>query len=184
MEKFLLWLASLFMLPSKGEPKEYPWITKGLEAFGKHEVTDKEWLKSWLKSDGKALGDPTALPWCGDFVETAVVLALPDERLSAPLNTNPYWARNWLLFGDKIAETRGAIAIFSRESGGHVAILVGKDATHYYVLGGNQGNTVNVSRIAKNRCLGLRWPSTYPQPKVANIPLMTPGTIPTSANEV
>ena len=41
-------------------------------------------------------------PWCGDFVETCIRAALPDEPLPGALGINPYWARNWLLFGQEL----------------------------------------------------------------------------------
>ncbi|MEG8056929.1 hypothetical protein QP150_09490 [Sphingomonas sp. 22L2VL55-3] len=46
--------------------------------------------------------------------------------------------------------------------GGHVGFYVGEDATAYHVLGGNQGDTVSVARIAKDRCIARRWPSGRP----------------------
>lgn len=48
--------------------------------------------------------------------------------------------------------------VFDRAGGGHVAFYVGEDATHYHVLGGNQSDSVNVMRIAKDRCIARRWP--------------------------
>ena len=58
---------------------------------------------NWLKRDGRSLGDPGKNPWCGDFVETCIRMGLPDEPLLGALGTNPYWARNWLLFGERTA---------------------------------------------------------------------------------
>ena len=45
---------------------------------------------------------------------------------------------------------------FKRKGGGHVGIYVGEDNTHYHVLGGNQNNSVSVSRIAKSRLFKAR----------------------------
>jgi hypothetical protein len=41
---------------------------------------------------------------------------------------------------------------------GHVGLYVGQDASHYYVLGGNQGDAASIMRIARNRLIASRWP--------------------------
>jgi hypothetical protein len=52
--------------------------------------------------------------------------------------------------------------VFWRESinsyKGHVAFYAGEDETHYHVLGGNQSQTVSVTRITKQRFIDSRWP--------------------------
>lgn len=82
-------------------PGPLPWITEAKTALGRNEARDRNWLMAWLKRDGRSLGDPSKNPWCGDFVETCIRMALPDEPLLGALGTNPYWARNWLLFGQR-----------------------------------------------------------------------------------
>lgn len=136
-----------------GEPV---WVQEGRRRLGLHESNPA--LKAFLKSDGKTLGDPERLPWCGDFVETCIRLALPDEILPA----NPYFARNWLAVGVTCPEpVVGCIAVFERgPNAGHVGFVVGQDKTYLSILGGNQSNSVSVSRIAKSRSLGYRWPKT------------------------
>ena len=52
--------------------------------------------------------------------------------------------------------------MFSRAGGGHVGFYVGEDRFYYRVLGGNQQNAVNVMRIAKSRCVAIRWPKGVP----------------------
>lgn len=162
--------------------KELPWIIEAKKVFGLHEVRDNAKLKAWLRSDGKTLGDPKALPWCGDYCETVIKNSLPSEPFPGDLGKNPYWARNWILFGKEVTPSYGAIGVFVRDGGGHVGFLVGEDATDWYVLGGNQSNSVNIVRIDKKRMLGARWPSTYtgkPQP----LPKMKASSIPKSTNE-
>ncbi len=140
-----------------------PWYSIALRKMGLNEVRDKAALMFFLKSDGNALGDPSKLPWCGDFVETCVALALPKE----PMVDNPYYALNWLRFGKPLGKNdfyRGAVAVFQRDGGGHVAFVAGHDATTVHTLGGNQSNSVSISKVAKARLVGLRWPATYPFP--------------------
>ena len=159
-----------------------PWIAEAMSALGRHEVHDRSWLMAWLKRDGRTLGDPAKNPWCGDFVETCIRVALPDEPLLGALGSNPYWARNWLLFGQEVTPIPGAILVFARGSGGHVGFAMGQDDTHFHVLGGNQSDAVTIARIARSRLLGARWPTTVP-PRIEPLPVMKPGGHPTTTNE-
>jgi uncharacterized protein (TIGR02594 family) len=160
-----------------------PWMTEAMIPFGWHEVRDNARLRAWLRSDGRTLGDPAQLPWCGDYVETAIRKALPSEPLPGALGHNPYWARNWSLFGRATEPTFGCVLVFERGSGGHVGFAVGHDAEAFHVLGGNQSNAVNVTRIAKPRLLAARWPATVPTRPI-NLPARAPGNLALSRNEV
>jgi uncharacterized protein (TIGR02594 family) len=164
------------------QPVEPPWIVEGKKVFGLHESRNNAELRRWLVSDGKTLGDPKANPWCCDYVETAIKNTLPKEQFPNPLGQNLYWARNWIYFGVATQPCMWCVMVFSRDGGGHVGFAVGEDATDYYVLGGNQSDSVNIARISKSRLLGCRWPSTYKNP---NVPLkaMSPQNIPKSTNE-
>lgn len=169
-------------LPADLSPPE-PWIAAGLETLGWHETRDNARLRAWLKRDGATLGDPDSLPWCGDWTATAKRIGLPDEDLPGPLGENPYWARNWLHFGRRLEDPMlHCVVVFERGSGGHVGFAVGEDDQDLYVLGGNQGDGVSVTRISKARLLGARWPKTWPH-EPRPLPRMTPGSIPASVNE-
>ena len=167
---------------SMAPPGPLPWITEAQSALGRHEARDRSWLMDWLKRDGRSLGDPSKTPWCGDFVETCIRVALSDEPLLGVLGSNPYWARNWMLFGQQVPPILGAVLVFERGSGGHVGFAIGQDDTHFYVLGGNQSDAVTIARIAKSRLIGARWPATWP-PRLQRLPTITPGDVLTSTNE-
>lgn len=143
-------------------PDATPWLDIAERKKGLHEKRDNAALRAFLKSDGGTVGDPAQVAWCGDLVETCLALALPDEALP----NNPYGAINWLAFGKPVTPRKGAVLVFWRGSPsswtGHVGFYVGEDATHFHVLGGNQADSINVSRIAKNRLRpnGSRWPLT------------------------
>lgn len=174
---------SVLELPPKVATSALPWIGEMLTVFGLHEKRDKARLAAWLKSDGKTLGDPTALPWCGDAVETAIKKALPKEPFPGAVGENPYFARNWQTFGRACGLVYGCLAVFERgPQSGHVGFLVGQDSDEVFVLGGNQGDSVSVVAIAKSRILATRWPVTFPgegQP----LPPMSGADIPKSVNE-
>jgi uncharacterized protein (TIGR02594 family) len=102
------------------------------------------------------------IAWCGLFVAHCVGATLPDE----PLPANPLGARNWAKFGAASQAAPGAILVFWRKSPqsglGHVGFYHGEDAATYHVLGGNQGDSVSIAKVARNRLVanGIRRPAT------------------------
>ncbi len=96
-----------------------------------------------------------AIPWCGLFIGVVAVRAGWADQMP----TTPLWARAWLQFGQKPdAPAFGDVMVFGRQGGGHVAIYVGEDSAAYHILGGNQSDAVNITRISKSRFLGARRP--------------------------
>lgn len=157
-----------------------PWFAEMKRRKGLHETMHKPGLMAWLRSDGKMLGDPSKLPWCGDAVETAIHLTLPDE----PRIVNPYLARNWLKFGRPSPLALGAILVFWRGSingsSGHVGFYAGEDSTAVHVLGGNQSDRISIARLDRARLLGVRWPSTYALPKTGSVRVSGGGKLSTN----
>jgi uncharacterized protein (TIGR02594 family) len=139
-----------------------PWMDIAMSKKGLRENADNAELRAFLKSGGGTVGDPAKVPWCGDFVESCIAVALPRE----PLPANPYAAINWIKWGQSCKPQYGAVLVFWRGTPngwqGHIGFYAGEDATHFHVLGGNQSNAVTISRIAKSRLRadGCRWPST------------------------
>jgi uncharacterized protein (TIGR02594 family) len=135
---------------------DLPWMKIALAKLGQEEHMST--LKAFLKSDGRAVGDPAVIPWCGDFIETCIRLAIPDVSVPA----NPYLARNWAEWGQGVKPQYGSILVFWRGSkdsiSGHVTFYVGENESSYLCLGGNQGNEVNKSFISKSRLLAARFP--------------------------
>lgn len=108
-------------------------------------------LKSWIKDD--------ETPWCGTFVAAVM------QEAGLPYPKEFPRAKAWAEYGANLRSTHvapGAILVFSREGGGHVGFYVGEDSTAFHVLGGNQSNSVNITRIAKARCIAIRWPKGEP----------------------
>lgn len=148
---------------SKPVGVELPWITEAEKVIGLHEVMDNDKLRTWLKSDGPTLGDPAKLPWCGDFVETAIKLSLPKE----PIPKNPYLARNWQGWGEAADRRYGAVITFWRgkRTGhqGHVGFATAIDEVRglVEVLGGNQGNEVSRAWLGMDRIIAWRAPKGW-----------------------
>jgi len=145
-----------------------PWLTLAFQWLGFRETS--KGIADFLRSDGSTVGDPSKIPWCGDFVQTVIALSMPAEIIPA----NPYWALNWMKFGqDARGFMLGAICVFSRKGGGHVGFVLGHDNTYVHVLGGNQSNSVSVTKISKANLKALRWPATQTLVGVAELPLST-----------
>ena len=145
-------------------PKSNPVILGWAKALG-------GWVASWYKDDDTA--------WCGLFIGNVIATTLPAEALPA----NPLGALNWSKFGRelKIPEP-GAILTFVRPGGGHVGLYVGEDATHLHVLGGNQANSVNITRIERGRLQAVRWPKTV-EPTMRGRVVLTTAGVPVSSSE-
>lgn len=92
-------------------------------------------------------------------------------------------AKSFLKFGVKAPVPMfGDVLVFTRSGGGHVGMYVGEDDACYHVVGGNQSNQFNVTRIAKDRLTEARRPVYRNQPKsVKRIYLAATGTV--SKNE-
>lgn len=69
---------------------------------------------------------------------------------------------------------------FTRPGGGHVGLYVGEDASHYHILGGNQSNSVRISRIEKKRLSDIRWPTSGEPPKGGRVTLTAAGVAATT----
>lgn len=66
----------------------------------------------------------------------------------------------------------GCIVTFTRQGGGHVGFVIGKDKSgNLMVLGGNQGNRVSIAAFSPSRVTGYYWPSLWD--KQAKRPLKT-----------
>lgn len=115
-------------------------------------------------------------PWCGLFAGHCLAV----NGLKIP--KNPLGAREYAKIGSRLTEpTYGAIMVFARDGGGHVGFYVSEDADCYHILGGNQSNMVNVTRVSKDRFLDARWPEGVPSPSTGRIRAAFKG--PLSINE-
>lgn len=162
-----LTLSLLFGEGERAATPDVPWMNEVAKYMGLNERAHFQRLFAWLRSDGKSVGDPRQLPWCGDLVETAIKLTLRHEPFTGRVALNPYLARNWLDFGEDTAPAYGAVAVFWRGSphgsSGHVGFAIGvdHDRGRIRVRGGNQSNSVSDTWLDESRLLGLRWPKSW-----------------------
>ncbi|MBB5696996.1 TIGR02594 family protein [Sphingomonas yantingensis] len=152
---------------------EPAWLTAARAKLGTREapgVANNPTILGWAKRLGvKVLGiayNADSVPWCGLFVAWCLSDAGFDlaadglHRMRVAVR-----ASAWATWGSNLARDRlapGAILVFERPGGGHVGFYVGEDTAAYHVLGGNQGDSVTVTRIAKARLVASRWPKGVP----------------------
>lgn len=105
-----------------------------------------------------------SIAWCGLGMAIAAVHCgrqPPDKYLSALA-----WAEGgagWVKISAGEAML-GDVLVFKRSGGGHVAMYVGEDATHFHILGANQDDAFNIRRKAKAQCVGAIRPAYINRP--------------------
>jgi uncharacterized protein (TIGR02594 family) len=143
------WLSRVGILPRV--------ITEALKEYGTIETpgrANNTKIMGWANETGlRNVYTADSVPWCGLF--TAVIA----KRASYGAPTNPLWALNWAKFGTEAGQpSLGDVLVFTRNGGGHVGFYIAEDRTTYHVLGGNQSDRVNITRIDKARLYASRRP--------------------------
>ena len=108
--------------------------------------------------------DGDDVPWCSAFVNyIAWLLRLPRSKSLR--------ARSWLLVGTPVSLSKAKagtdVVILKRGGGdqpgpdvieapGHVGFYAGHEGDDILILGGNQSDSVNITRYSKDRLLGIR----------------------------
>lgn len=150
------------------------WLDIARQYIGVREVSGKRHnatIVGWWEKLGLWFRDDET-PWCAAFVGSVLEQAGIRSTRSAA-------ARSYLKFGLEIKRPAvGAVVIFWRGSknggSGHVGFVVGKDQKgNLMVLGGNQGDAVNIKPFSTDRVLGYRWPGIAPFEYRYNLPVLT-----------
>lgn len=141
-----------------GEPV---WLRRARQEIGVSEIAGKKHsarvLSYWERSKLPFTDDET--PWCAGFVGAM----LEDCGIKS---TRSGMARSYEKWGQPCSAVLGAIVVFwrgSKSSGsGHVGFVTGKDQHgNLMVLGGNQGDAVNIKPFPTDRVVGYRWPAGF-----------------------
>lgn len=142
------------------------WLSAARAKLGTREAAgaaNSPTILGWAKRLGaKVLGmiyNADSVPWCGVFVAQCMA----EAGIASP----PFAVRamSWAEWGANLRPEKlapGVVLVFERPGGGHVGFYIGEDAETYHVLGGNQGDSVSVARVAKDRCVARRWPTGRP----------------------
>ena len=157
-------------------PKTYAWLSRmaplprmvsaALAEFGVRETSgaaNTPQILKWAVETGLASAyRADSIPWCGLFMAHVARVA-GREVPPAPL-----WALSWARFGIEGGQPElGDVLVFMRQGGGHVGLYIGEDSRCYHVLGGNQGDRVCITRIAKERLYAVRQPPYMNKPRSA-----------------
>lgn len=128
----------------------------GLTQYGVREIvggSHNPVILGYLDDIGFGYINDDETPWCSTFVNWCALKAGLER--TGKLN-----ARSWLEIGNPVKNGQlGDVVIFKRgtkEWQGHVAIYVKETPNYIYVLGGNQGNQVNIKQYPKSDLLGIR----------------------------
>jgi uncharacterized protein (TIGR02594 family) len=136
------------------------WLEQAKRALGTKETPGAiatETIINWWKLIGLGGIHSDEVPWCSCFV--AAMLTLGGVKGCKGLRYEA--AKNWLDWGmDLLGKPKfGCIAVLSRPGGFHTGFVVGVNDRDVAILGGNQGNQVEVALFRKDRILGYRWPT-------------------------
>jgi len=149
---------SPMMSPGEGLPryisKEPPWLKIALGELHTQEISGSSHNPRILEyhSVTTLRAQTDEVPWCSAFACWVV------EQSGIP-STQSASARSWIGWGDACEPFKGAITILSRGSDptkGHVGFYMGEEGDHILLLGGNQGDEVNISSFPKERVIGYR----------------------------
>ena len=153
---------------------ELAWIAEARAYIDMHE-RDARGLKTiplWVRAL-KGWWSDTKSPWCGTFVGHCLQAAGRD------IAKEWYRAKAWVNGATRLAKPAyGCIVVFERQGGGHVGFVVGQDKQGILmVLGGNQGDAVNIKPFAKSRAVAYLWPNkggkpAYPAEERYTLPLL------------
>lgn len=141
---------------------EPSWLIEARKHLGLSEVKgaahNAEILKMWRDIKRGGIKDDET-PWCAAFVGAMLErTGIKSSRFES--------AKSYLQWGDLLTQpVVGCVVVFTRDGGGHVGFVVGQDVQgHLLVLGGNQGDAVNVRSFPRTRVSGYRWPSGFLMP--------------------
>jgi uncharacterized protein (TIGR02594 family) len=115
--------------------KEPSWLRHGRTLVGTREAAgdaNSATILGWAKRLGaKVVGiiyNADSVPWCGLFI------AICMEHAGITPVSLAVRARSWSEWGSRLRLERlapGAVLVFDRPGGGHVAFYIGEDATHF-----------------------------------------------------
>lgn len=137
------------------------WIRKAETYIGQKEIKGVNHnplivsMWKWIKRGGIKTDE---VPWCAAFVGACLEqVGIVSSRFESALS--------YLNWGYELAVPQyGCIVVFERKGGGHVGFVVGYDKEgRILVLGGNQGDEVNIRPFEKSRVKSYRWPNLIPQ---------------------
>lgn len=149
---------------------ELNWIKIARDCIGQREIKGAKHnpliVEMWRVASEQLGRNPAfkddETPWCGGFVGYVMGKAGLGKHVPSLYPS----ARSWANAGTKLTKPAyGCVVVFSRNGGGHVGFVVGKDKFgNLMVLGGNQSDAVNIKPFSRGRVIAYRWCGTQELP--------------------
>lgn len=131
-----------------------PWLTVALRELGTKEyvgIADNPRVIEYHSATTLHATDDE-VPWCSSFVNWVM-------KQVGIKGTGSAAARSWLNWGVPIDKPiYGCVVILTRTGGGHVGFFIAEEDGITKLLGGNQGDAVNVRNYPTSRVIGYRMP--------------------------
>jgi uncharacterized protein (TIGR02594 family) len=145
---------------SPDEVDDFIWMLTAKRLMGTEEYSegDNQDILQWARDLGGSVAKDykhDSIAWCGLFVAYCFFANGID-----PVK-DPLWALNWAKWQTHVDPGYGSLLVFKRSGGGHVGYYISEDSYSYHVLGGNQSDEVNVSKVSKAQLVSSRWPTAY-----------------------
>lgn len=131
------------------------WLLAAFNELGQAEIPGPEAnarIALYLKTVGEPGNDE--IPWCAAFVNFCLFAG----QVSGTGKPNALSYLNW---GKETLPRLGAVAVMKRGTEawqGHVAFVAQVNYETVYLIGGNQGDRVSITSVAKAKIISYRWP--------------------------
>jgi len=134
-----------------------PWVKIGLKEVGTKEIRGPEHDKRVIFYHSFTGGYSTdEVPWCGSFL----AMCMTEAGINPPSTAER--ALSWIEFGKSSDGPKvGSVAVKKRKGGGHVGMVIAEDGEYVYILGGNQGDEVNIRKYKTSDFIDFRYPREY-----------------------
>lgn len=136
-------------------------------------------IMKWAKDIGAPGYVNDDMAWCAVCMNR---IMLASQQPMAGTGYDLLRAWSFETWGRECVPTLGAIMVFNRPGGSHVGEYLGERSDAYYVIGGNTGNAVAATWIAKERLTACRWALDVTLPINQRVFLTADGR-PVSVNE-
>ena len=140
---------------------ELPWVAclLKLQSQGFKEIEGPESnpkILEWSRVAAKYpyMNDDSTTPWCGIglagvFYDINMKEAIPKDSAAAI---------SWLNCGEPCEAKRGAVVVFPRPGGNHVAVILAVKGEILECIGCNQNNAITTTNFYASQARGYRWP--------------------------
>jgi uncharacterized protein (TIGR02594 family) len=133
-----------------------PWLTVARGEIGVEEIAGQEnnpRILEYISAVESTRGvQDDEVDWASAFAEWS----LDQTGIEGPQSMKP---EAWLNWGRSLGTPQeGCITVFSFNGLGHVGFFVSEEGKSVNILGGNQSDSVKISRYAKKDVIAYRWP--------------------------